>query len=287
MPRKAKSLKGARSQAAAGETEPQQTLAEEQQAGADKAGPKERDTEGKFTKGNSGGPGNPHARACAKMLEVFRNAISEQEMVELCRMLYLKAVGGDISAAKIILSYKIGKPLPAPHPDSIDRDEWDHYQEDAIREEEMKLALSSLPTRAGNDIVRVSLPIVTAGRMNDLAAQLLDGLPPKKDEGGRMKGEPKTETTEPIAKGKSGRENAEQGEGTDAREAPIANGKKGRAHAKRKESSEEHAEMANTRKAPIANGKKGKAAEARSERKRARPHWLQPLAKELQGSERR
>jgi hypothetical protein len=33
--------------------------------------------------GNAGGPGNPHARACAKMLEVFRNAFSEDEMLQI------------------------------------------------------------------------------------------------------------------------------------------------------------------------------------------------------------
>ena len=186
MPRKSNTTSSAKAQPNASEKDPQPTLTEEEVANNSKS-PKDRDGGGKFAKGNAGGPGNPHARACAKMLEVFRNAISEEEMVELCRMLYLKAVGGDVSAAKIILSYKIGKPLPAPHPDAIDRDEWDHYQSDAIREEEMKLVLSSLPTHTGNDIARVSLPIMTASRMNGLAAQLLDGLPPDKDEGGRMK----------------------------------------------------------------------------------------------------
>src|SRR5262249_7628441 len=37
-----------------------------------------------------------------------------------------KAADGDISAAKLILSYKLGKPAPAPNPDEIDRDEWEH-----------------------------------------------------------------------------------------------------------------------------------------------------------------
>src|SRR3984957_8505813 len=176
MPRKSKSSSNAESQSAASKNDPQPTLTENL-GSTKKASPKDRDTGGKFTKGNAGGPGNPHARSCARMLEMFRNAISEDEMFQLCRMLFMKAVGGDISAAKIILSYKIGKPLPAPHPDSIDRDEWDHYQKDAMNEEEMKLVMSSLPTQAGNDIARVTLPIMTTARMNDLAAQLLDGLP--------------------------------------------------------------------------------------------------------------
>jgi hypothetical protein len=184
MPRKSKSTSNAKSQSSGSEKDPQPTLTDEPSA-ADKTSPNGRGAGGQFTKGNAGGPGNPHARGCAKMLEVFRNAISEDEMVQICRMLFVKAVSGDISAAKIILSYKIGKPLPAPHPDAIDRDEWDHYQNDAIHEKEMKLVLSSLPTHSGNDIVRGSLPIMTASRMNDLAAQLLDGLPPMAEKGER------------------------------------------------------------------------------------------------------
>ena len=189
MPRKSKSTSNPKPQPSASENDPQPTLTDKPSS-TDKASPKGRDAGGQFTKGNAGGPGNPHARACAKMLQAFRDNITEDEMLQICRMLYVKAVGGDISAAKIILSYKIGKPLPAPHPDSIDRDEWDHYQNDAIREEEMKLVLSSLPTHSGNDIARVSLPIMTAARMNDFAAQLLDGLPPKrmKEERSRLRG---------------------------------------------------------------------------------------------------
>ena len=133
MPRKTKSVKGPEAEQASSEKDPQPTLTDEQ-AAAEQQAPKDRDEGGKFTKGNAGGPGNPHARACAKMLEVFRNSFSEDEMLQICRMLYVKAVSGDISAAKIILSYKIGKPLPAPHPDTIDRDEWDHYQNDAVRQ---------------------------------------------------------------------------------------------------------------------------------------------------------
>ena len=297
MPRKAKTVKGATSQAATEEPEPQPTLTEDQQAEASKSGPKGRDTDGKYTKGNSGGPGNPHARACARMLQAFRDNITEEEMLQICRMLYVKAVGGDISAAKIILSYKIGKPLPAPHPDSIDRDEWDHYQNDAIHEKEMKRVMTALPTQAGNDIVRVSLPIMTASRLNEFAAHLVESLPTKMDEGKAKKKGEKSGTSDPIANGNSGRECAEQAERTKTKEAakkdeggrrkdegttkpdePIANGKSDCGYA-------EKTAKTNTREAPIANGKKGRVAKAKIQRKKAKPHWLRPLAKQLQGSE--
>ena len=184
----ARKSKNAKEQATLADQQPESTATEDAKTDHNTA-PHGRTPGGQFAAGNAGGPGNPHARACARMLQAFRDNITEEEMLQICRMLYVKAVGGDISAAKIILSYKIGKPLPAPHPDSIDRDEWDHYQNDAIRVEDMKLAMSSLPTSAGNDIVRVSLPIMTASRMNDLAAQLLDGCAARGGERRKKRGE--------------------------------------------------------------------------------------------------
>src|SRR5437660_5678044 len=88
----------------------------------------ERTPDGRFAKNNPGGPGNPHARHCARMLALLRASISDEEMVALFRMLVEMALDKNVSAAKLLLSYKLGKPAPAPNPDQIDRDEWEHYQ---------------------------------------------------------------------------------------------------------------------------------------------------------------
>ena len=242
----ARKSKNAKEQANLADQEPEPNATKEDAADHE-PGPKGRTPGGQFAAGNAGGPGNPHARACARMLQAFRDNITEEEMLQICRMLFVRAVGGDISAAKIILSYKIGKPLPAPHPDSIDRDEWDHYQNDAIRAEEMKLAMSSLPTHAGNDILRASLPIMTASRMNDLAAQLLDGLPPKAERGEEReeRGEETNTNETPLPNG----ELNEKAQHTSAKKEPIANGK-----------SNEKARQPSTKKEPIANGKSNENA---------------------------
>ena len=58
--------------------------------------------------------------------------------------------------------------------------------------------MSSLPTHAGNDILRASLPIMTASRMNDLAAQLLDRLPLKRGGERRKKRGERREDKLPI-----------------------------------------------------------------------------------------
>jgi hypothetical protein len=127
--------------------------------------------------GNAGGPGNPHARHCAHMLEMFRNSITDEEMFALCRVLFERAITGDMSALKMIWQYKLGKPLPAPNPDRIDRDEWDHFQKDAMTLDEMRKVLGQLPSRIGNAIVSAALPSIASTISHTLAQQLLQGLP--------------------------------------------------------------------------------------------------------------
>ncbi len=203
MPRKTKSVKAAEPQPTLTDQEPQPTLTEEPAATQEK--PKSgRTPQGQFAKGNAGGPGNPHARHCARMLEIFRNAISEEHFIRVVLKLLEKAEAGDTSAAKIIVTYVVGKPLPAPHPDSIDRDEWDHFQKDAMNQRELAVVMNSLPTQVGNDVVRVALPIMTDARTRDLAKQLLKGCPGvKRGERTGARDEEKEEVTEPLANGDS------------------------------------------------------------------------------------
>jgi hypothetical protein len=137
----------------------------------------DRTPDGRFARDNPGGPGNPHARHCARMLALLRASISDEHMVAIIRKLVEKALAGDVSAAKLILSYKLGKPAPAPNPDEIDRDEWEHYQRDTINLQEVQQVLGSLPARVGNDIARAALPIMTQARQEALASQLVKNLP--------------------------------------------------------------------------------------------------------------
>ena len=152
-------------------------LQQPEQANPPEASASGRDAQGRFLPGAAGGPGNPHARHCARMLEMFRNAISDDEMYYLCRLLWDKACKGDLSAIKFIWHYKIGKPPAAPNPDLIDRDEWDNYQKDAMTLDEMKHVLNRLPSRVGNSIVGAALPSMAYSVTQDLAQQLMKGCP--------------------------------------------------------------------------------------------------------------
>jgi hypothetical protein len=203
MPRKSTKLAKSRANVspAAEASPPDQTesLAATSQSANDQC-----DSRGRFTEGNAGGPGNPHARHCARMLEMFRNSITDEEMYGLCRVLFERASGGDMGSLKMIWQYKLGKPLPAPNPDMIDRDEWDHFQKDAMTLDEMRKVLGQLPSRIGNDIVSAALPSIASTISHSLAQQLLQGLPaesepiPTAGSNGFLPAEPPSESPSPA-----------------------------------------------------------------------------------------
>src|ERR1700733_2808919 len=88
----------------------------------------QRDENGQFRKGNRGGPGNPFSRQIARLRQALLNAVSETDLLEIVDALKRKAKEGDVSAAKLLLSYSIGKPADAPNPDRLDFDEFDILQ---------------------------------------------------------------------------------------------------------------------------------------------------------------
>jgi len=110
MPRTAKSVNGVKSESTARENAPQPTLTGERTV-VNHVSTNGHATNRKDAKGNSIRPRNTHARECARMLELFCNSISEQEMVRVFRKLYELAEAGDTKAAKIIVEYRYqGKP---------------------------------------------------------------------------------------------------------------------------------------------------------------------------------
>jgi hypothetical protein len=170
MPRASRSRK---SSPTAAEPEVQPTPVVEQDPYVSPIG---RDAKGHFARGNAGGPGNPHARHCARMLTMFRTLIDEDKLAALILMLYQKALSGDVGATKLVLNYTVGKPGAAPEPDGIERNEWNRFQETALRHEEIKDLLSTLPSNVANEIVRGTWPIAAGAFADSLGHQLLQGM---------------------------------------------------------------------------------------------------------------
>lgn len=64
---------------------------------------------GRFTKGNPGGPGNPHGAKYAAMTRVLRSAVSEDDIREIAQTLTGLAKAGDLQAVKLVLEYCVQK----------------------------------------------------------------------------------------------------------------------------------------------------------------------------------
>ena len=70
-----------------------------------------RDTKGRFTKGNSGGPGNPHARQAAQLRATLLKAVTAKDLREVVEAMLRQAKQGNIAAAKLLLDRTLGPPV--------------------------------------------------------------------------------------------------------------------------------------------------------------------------------
>src|SRR5205809_2548285 len=84
---------------------------------------------GRFARGNPGGPGNPFARQVAALRKVIINRLTEEDLLAITEALLAKAKEGSVGAAKLLLAYGIGKPASAPDPDRLDGQELKHFKD--------------------------------------------------------------------------------------------------------------------------------------------------------------
>jgi type II secretory pathway pseudopilin PulG len=106
-----------------------------------------RDRRGRFAPGNRGGVGNPFARQVAALRARMLAYCTPERMDRLIEKLFAMAYEGDRAAAKLILSYVPGKPVPVVDPDRVDVAEWHLFQEAAVIPQEFH-KLSRLPDPA-------------------------------------------------------------------------------------------------------------------------------------------
>ena len=79
-----------------------------------------RNSNGQFAKGNPGGPGNPYARRVARLRATLLDAVGENGLADIVQGMITAAKGGDVAAAKLLLSYLLGKPVESVEPDYVE-----------------------------------------------------------------------------------------------------------------------------------------------------------------------
>ena len=72
-----------------------------------------RDSGGRFTTGNAGGPGNPYARRVGALRSALLDAVSDEDIRRTIEAIVAQARDGDIVAAKILFDRLLGPPIAA------------------------------------------------------------------------------------------------------------------------------------------------------------------------------
>jgi hypothetical protein len=117
-----------------------------------------RDSHGRFAQGNRGGPGNPFARQVAALRKTLLAAVTPEDLEAVTRELIRQAKEGNVAAAKLLLSYALGKPAPAVDPDALDVQEWEQYRRVPDPGQEFVALSGRMPLALACQMMRVMLP---------------------------------------------------------------------------------------------------------------------------------
>jgi hypothetical protein len=136
-----------------------------------------RDDNGRFAKGNPGGPGNPFAREVAAMRRAFMNRVSAKDLEDIADKMVALAKDGNVPAAKLILSYRIGKPLPARDPDHLNEHESEVFMGEGKISQEVASSLNKPEPEVSLMLAREMRSEMTRQAYAHLHAKLYYSMP--------------------------------------------------------------------------------------------------------------
>jgi hypothetical protein len=106
----------------------------------------ERTSDGKFAKGNRGGPGNPFTRRVAQLRCLLMAKMTDEALSDIADKLLELARKGDLAAIKLALQYAVGLPQRAADPDGLDADELRRLREERVPVAEVMPLVNDAPT---------------------------------------------------------------------------------------------------------------------------------------------
>jgi hypothetical protein len=133
-----------------------------------------RDANGRFTIGNPGGAGNPFARQVAGLRQALINSVTPEDIQAVAKALIQRAAEGNVQAAKLLFSYAIGKPQPAPEPDRMDVDEWEVYRETVPMKTETAPIIRAGVPELHLKTARMMRPVFAQMMGNQMAEMLME-----------------------------------------------------------------------------------------------------------------
>jgi hypothetical protein len=140
-----------------------------------------RGPNGRFAKGNPGGPGNPFARQVAAFRQEFMAAVTGEDLAVIVRALIDKAKDGDCAAARLVLQYTLGKPAATADPDRLDEMEWEQWQREQASADSDKV-WTGMHAATANAIARTIIPVMQKEHFAELGRQLREREEDRREE---------------------------------------------------------------------------------------------------------
>ena len=109
--------------------------------------------------------------------------LKPEDVEAIADALIVKATTGDVAAAKLVLSYGIGKPTEAVNPDTLDLAEWDIYRRGPVSLDDLRGIVEGIPVDAVGPVVRVTKPYLNANAMDTIMSVLNPKPEPKLSRG--------------------------------------------------------------------------------------------------------
>ncbi len=134
-----------------------------------------RDANGRFAKGNPGGPGNPYYRRQAELKRMMLESVTDVDVMSTMRVLLGLARGGDLAAIKLFLEYTIGKPNSSVDPDKVALHEWDIQKQTPKIEQVAELMSHGVDPELASVATRDMADIVGTCHLATIGRHLMDG----------------------------------------------------------------------------------------------------------------
>jgi hypothetical protein len=127
---------------------------------------------GRFAPGNKGGPGNPFGRLMGMLRCVLVRRLKPEQVEAIADALIEKAKAGDVAAAKLVLSYGVGRPTEAVNPDTLDLAEWDIYRRGPVSLDDLRGIVEGIPLDVVGPMVRTTKPYLNANAVKTVVSVL-------------------------------------------------------------------------------------------------------------------
>jgi hypothetical protein len=136
--------------------------------------PSGREKNGRFAKGNPGGPGNPYARRMAAIRKQMIEFMTPERTHLYLMALLEHTLKGNMAAAKLLAEHTAGKPLAGVDGDRLAMDEWIKRLETVVMMQQVGELMRTPDPELPLGMVRQAQPVVTDEIAEQLGAVLAD-----------------------------------------------------------------------------------------------------------------